>query len=192
MGRPFDSAGVSVTDVEGWQRALVAHGKMHARLKVLAEGLHRSQKYAAIVFPADLQQAWAEMAELLAERVRLYARGPQGKTKSGRPGIWKSVEGLCLIAAVEEIRANKHCGLAHAIRLAIKDDPALKNNKAICRLKDRDRALQARYQEAVKHWSFLRGSFEEMAAWNVQMLAAIEHFTTTFERWKASWPAKPD
>lgn len=173
-----------MTDTEDWQRALLGHGKALTQLKVWAERLHRSQKYAAVVFSADLRQAWVEMAELLTECARLDARGPRGKAKWGRPGFWKSVEGLHLMEAVEEVRAKKHYGIARALRLVIKTDPRFKD---LCRTPDR--ALQARYQEAVKHWSFLRGSYrEERAAMNVRLLAAAERLTTAFNRWKASQP----
>jgi hypothetical protein len=163
---------------------LLELGKFQAQEKFHDELLCELQNRAA-TFPADLQQALAEFAEILAETKRLQARGPRGKTKSGRPGTWKSVEGLRLIEAVEEIRANKHCSIARALGLVINTDPRFKDHKPTCRRDDR--ALQARYQEAVKYWSFLRGSYlKEAAAMNVRQLAAIERFRMAHDRWKAS------
>jgi hypothetical protein len=171
-----------VTESEDWQRALVERGKMLAQLKAWAERLHKSQEPAAIVFPADLQQAFAEMAELLVECVRLDARGPRGKTKAGRPGFWKSVEGLRLVEAVEEIKAKKHCTIAHALKQACKTEP-FKDLKPTCR--HDERGLEARYQDAVKHWSFVWGPyFKERAAMNVRLLAAGERLAAAFNRWQ--------
>jgi hypothetical protein len=165
---------------------LLALGKLEAQEKFYDEYLDELKRQATN-FPADLQKALAEVVETMAANKRLRARGPRGKTKLGRPGIWKSYEGRNLIRVVEKIRASKHCSIAHAIRRAIKNDPALKDNKAICRLKDN--ALQVRYQEAVKYWSFLSGSYlEEQDAMNARISAATEGLRAAIDRWKASLP----
>jgi hypothetical protein len=166
------------------QLHLLELGKFQAQEKFHDE-LYCDVQKLATTLPADLQQAVAEAVEVLAGIRRLQARGPRGKTKSGRPGIWKSDEGLLLTLMVEDIIAEKHCTVARAIQKAIQAYPTFKANKAICRLKPR--ALQARYQEAVKYWSFLRGPYlEETAAMNGRLLAATERFATAFARWKAT------
>lgn len=74
------------------------------------------------------------------------------KTKSGRPSIWRSLEGFLLVKAVDEIRAeNERYSVARAIRKAIKTDPVLKDCEHMRRISDR--ALQARYQQALQYWS---------------------------------------
>jgi hypothetical protein len=156
------------------QLHLLELGKFQGQAKVHDELLRKVQNHAAKL-PPDLQQAVAEFAAILAETKSLQARGPRGKTKSGRPGIWKSVEGFRLIEEVEEIRARRQCSIACAIKSATKRDP---------RFRGTDRALQARYQEAVQYWSFLRGSYlEEVAALDVRQQAAIERFRIALDRW---------
>jgi hypothetical protein len=75
----------------------------------------------------------------------------EGKVKSGRPSIWRGLQGYYLVLAVEEILANEHITVSRAIRKAIRTDDLLRERKEVHRLSDR--ALQARYQQAADYWA---------------------------------------
>ena len=178
--------------IEAWQRTLVELGKAPRRpdarrfreaLKVLAE---------KSVFPADLRQALAEVAELMAECDRLDAGGPRGKTKSGRPGFWKSVEGLRLVEAVKETRAKEPCTIRIALQRVIRSDPRFTGLLPIGRRAER--ALETRYKEADKHWSWIWSpDRKDRAEVSARLMAARERLAAAIARWQpaAGWPPLP-
>jgi hypothetical protein len=95
-----------------FQQQLLTLGKLEAVEDFYVELLSHFNQDASL--PADLKEALNELAEVLAESKRLRARGPRGKAKSGRPGIWKSDAGRHLIAVVERIKASRPIGRLHA------------------------------------------------------------------------------
>ena len=127
-----------------------------------------------------IKQAQAEMHAARDEAMRLWHQyeersGLVTKRKSGRPSVWRGLDGLWLVRDVEEILARnaremetgerwdaeegetnsreiKRITVAQAIRRAVRRDPELK--KKFAHLSDR--TLQARYQMAADCWSQAR------------------------------------
>jgi hypothetical protein len=125
--------------------------------------------FVARTLSPEMHSAVVEWRDLYAEGRKLHplGRGSTGKTKQGRPVIWKGYEGYRLVVLVKLIREEKHCSLADAIRQAVKNDPVLKSCKTIVRLLKKDphylTELQIRYQEAAKHWSYATDLDEDEA-----------------------------
>ena len=73
-------------------------------------------------------------------------RNPRPKKKAGRPPIWRSIDGLGFVSAVQSIQLLEKCKLSTAIQKVLKD-PEFAAFK-----KYDPRELQARYQEAWDFW----------------------------------------
>ena len=101
----------------------------------------------------EIRAMWVENRSSRFQVPMHRGRGPTGKTKLGRPSVWKGIEGFLLVYAVKEIRARQRCSLAHAIRHVTKKYPTLKRYKALC--SPDDGTLQVRYQEAANYWSLV-------------------------------------
>ena len=122
-------------------------------------------------------------AEVALQKFR--ARGPHKKQKPGRPGFWKSPAGLLFVREVDSVREKRNCSIAFAIKTvklkAIRwsrwyqarapRDLIMETVKRLARTSCS--ALQVRYQEARRYWSFLlrlpvvpkrgRGSLSEIS-----------------------------
>jgi|SRR6516164_9536868 len=116
---------------------------------------------------AEMRQAQAAFEKTEAALHKFYAKGPHKKKKPGRPGFWKSPEGLFFVLEVDEIVKERGCKIAVAIRRARKETIKWSKLVQTDRLKRlmiaraarleklTDRQLETRYQEARRYWSFL-------------------------------------
>jgi hypothetical protein len=119
----------------------------------------------------ELYAAFLELREAIAEirsqrppyEVRQH-QGKTGKTKLGRPSLWRGYAGLLFVHAVNEIRKNKSYSIAKAIRYVRKHVPGWEELLQGAS----DAALQVRYQEASKYWALYFRSCEEFDAVIVQ------------------------
>jgi hypothetical protein len=99
----------------------------------------------------ELEEAVTEYRDLYQKLYGLHrAAGPTGKSKVGRPSIWRGPEGFYFFCAVTKARKTKPRSIAGAIQWVIKTDPMLKDWSRFSAA-----ALQVRYQEAAKHWSWV-------------------------------------
>jgi hypothetical protein len=141
------------------ESAMAEYKRLFARLERLLNRPRRAHGNVPALAPFE-----GGLSEAVSEKI-----------KSGRPGIWRSLVGFLLVQAVEKIQTeNPSFTVAQAIRRAIKKHPILKDCKAIHRLKDR--ALQARYQQAADYWSLaLEGELrKEMERASERLDRAIE------------------
>jgi hypothetical protein len=95
------------------------------------------------------------------ERLRLP--GTRKKKKSGRPSVWKDHEGFLLILAVNSIRAERKKGVADAIRILQRRTNRWARYSV--------RTLEARFQEARKHWTPIVKYHDELIAISLENTA---------------------
>jgi hypothetical protein len=115
----------------------------------------------------DNAEVFAKVAALRQRLERLRVPRTSKKKKSGRPGVWKGHEGFLLILAVNSIRVERKKSVSDAIRI-------LQH-----RTKDRTdrwtrysvRTLEARFQEARKHWAPTIKCQEELVAIAIESAA---------------------
>jgi hypothetical protein len=68
---------------------------------------------------ANCKTAKADFRKAEAALHKFYATGPRKKKKSGRPGFWKSSDGLSFVWEVERLRKERRFK-NRAIRAAVK------------------------------------------------------------------------
>ena len=125
----------------------------------------------------------AEFAEAVAENRDLYRKlyglrrgsGPTGKSKAGRPSIWRGAKGWYFFCVVTKARKTGPRSIASAIRWVIKHDPLLKDWSRFSAA-----ALQVRYQEAADQWSWVLNP-EKHRATQVALQANFERVNAAFE-----------
>ena len=100
---------------------------------------------------SDFRKAWEASLQSPLPDPLFSVCVPGEKSRLGRPSIWKDLEGRVLVQTVQAIQAGRDMTLAQAIRRAVKTTPELHRHVTIRHLSDR--ALQARYQEALSHWA---------------------------------------
>jgi hypothetical protein len=113
---------------------------------------------------ADCKTAEANFRKAEAALHKFYAMGPRQKKKSGRPGFWKSEDGLSFVWEVERLRKERRFKI-RAIRAALKQIKQLREQAQACGEKDdpviaraarlANSRLQVRYSEARRYWKFL-------------------------------------
>jgi hypothetical protein len=103
----------------------------------------------------ELHAAFLELREAIAENRRLRplfevrrCRGRTGKTKLGRPPLWRGYDGLFFVTAVNTVRGLKSWSTVRAIRYVKEHIRGLEKLRGLS-----DAALQVRYTEASKYWA---------------------------------------
>jgi hypothetical protein len=127
---------------------------------------------------------WAELIEAVAEYRALYRKlygnrggGLTGKSKVGRPSIWRGPKGWYFFAMVTKACKTKSRSIATAIRWVVKNDPWLKD------LGDDITALQIRYQEAAAHWGWVLN--DEHGAMQLELEARFERVNKALDAWES-------
>jgi hypothetical protein len=115
----------------------------------------------------DCKTAEANFRKAEAALHKFYATGPRKKKKSGRPGFWKSPDGLFFVSEVERFRKERKFK-TRAITAALKQtkrwselaktygtksDPVIARAARLANQSHNE--LQVRYSEARRYWKFL-------------------------------------
>jgi hypothetical protein len=106
--------------------------------------------------------------------------GKTGKTKLGRPSMWRDSDGLFFVRAVNSIREVKRCSTVRAIRY-VKERIWSEKLRGVS-----DAALQVRYQEASKYWALYLNP-EECDAVIAQHAASSQRMSVAIKRHLAAW-----
>jgi hypothetical protein len=125
---------------------------------------------------AELVEAVAEYRDLYK---RLYGtrRSSEGKSKIGRPSIWRGPKGWYFFCCVHNARKEKRRSIAGAIQWVIKNNPHLKDLSRFSAA-----ALQVRYQEAAKEWSWHLKP-DEHSAMGVALEDAYDRVRAAHKAW---------
>jgi hypothetical protein len=127
-----------------FQRKMAKLAELDAKIDTLDEARFRGDP--------ELHAAFLEYKEAVAESTKLPPlfethrfRGKTGKTKLGRPSLWRGYTGAYFVLAVNLARRGRSCSIKGAIRYAVDHAPGLEA------LRDTSiAALQVRYTEASK------------------------------------------
>jgi hypothetical protein len=96
----------------------------------------------------ELAGAVAEYGDLYKKLYGARGGGTTGKSKVGRPSIWRSVEGWYFVCSVHNARKEKPRSIVAAIKWLKKHDPITKDWGWDVP------SLQVRYQEAAQYWQW--------------------------------------
>lgn len=162
------------------QRNLALQADLHAKIDALDEAPFRKDPELHAAF-LEFREAIAEIRKLRPLYEVRRCRGKTGKTKLGRPSMWRGYGGLFFVRAVNVIRETKSCSIAQAIRYVKKHIHGLEELRGVS-----DAALQVRYQEALKYWALFLNP-EECDAVLAQHTASSRRVSAAIDRVRAAW-----
>ena len=103
----------------------------------------------------DCKTAETNFRKAEAALHKFYATGPRKKKKSGRPGFWRSSDGLSFVLEVERLRKERRFK-NRAIRTTLKQTKQWSELAKACGIKELAKShIQVRYSEARGYWKFL-------------------------------------
>jgi hypothetical protein len=167
------------------QRMIARLAELHAIIDTFTEASFRCDPELHAAF-LEFKDAVAEARKLppLSE-VRRF-RGKTGKTKLGRPSVWRGYTGMLFVDAVNWVREKRSCSIKQAICYVAEHTPGLEELRGV-----KPEALHVRYLKASRYWALFLDpvKFNEVMALrdasSRRMSAAIQGLMAPLSRARA-------